>query len=154
MKWTIRAARPDDLPQLLSLYAYLHTAPPGQADDGNIAAAWREICADSRQTILLGCVDGAPVASLTVVIIPNLTHDARPYALVENVVTHADFRAKGYGTALLDAACALARRKNCYKVMLMTSRRDEKTLRFYENAGFDPADKRAFALRLEDTGGK
>ena len=150
MEWTVRLAHPDDLPQLLSLYAHLHTAPPGQPDDAGIAAMWRDICADRRQCILLGCIDDRPVASLTVVLVPNLTHGARPYALVENVVTHADFRGRGYGTALLRAACALARRENCYKVMLMTSRKDGKTLRFYENAGFNPRDKRAFVLRLEE----
>ena len=33
---------------------------------------------------------------------------------------------------------------NCYKVMLLTGRKDESTFRFYESAGFDRNAKQAF----------
>ncbi|MDD4796388.1 MAG: GNAT family N-acetyltransferase [Eubacteriales bacterium] len=148
MQWTIRPALPDDLPRLLALYAHLHAQAPQRIADEAVAAAWQAVCADSRQRILLGCADGLPIATLTVVLVPNLTHGGRPYALIENVVTHADFRRRGYGTALLREACAWAARQNCYKVMLMTGRHDQATLRFYQNAGFDPAGKHAFVLKI------
>ena len=42
---------------------------------------------------------------------------------------------------------ALAWRERCYKVMLMTGRKDEHTLRFYEQAGFDRHGKQAFVAK-------
>lgn len=35
-------------------------------------------------------------------IIPNLTRDIRPYTFIENVVTRADYRGKGYVTECLN----------------------------------------------------
>ena len=78
------------------------------------------------------------------VIIPNLTRGVRPYALVENVVTHKDYRNRGYATAVLQKAKQTAEESNCYKMMLLTGAKDEKTLRFYQKSGYNSSDKTAF----------
>lgn len=80
------------------------------------------------------------------VIVPNLTRDTGPFALIENVVTHADYRRHGHGGAVLDAALAAAWEAGCYKVMLMTGPRRESTLRFYERAGLERDSKTAFQI--------
>jgi len=48
--------------------------------------------------------DGKIVSSCTLAVIKNMTRSARPYGLIENVVTHLDYQKKGYGTAVLDKA--------------------------------------------------
>ena len=78
------------------------------------------------------------------VIIPNLTRNIRPYAFIENVVTHADYRGKGYATMCLNYAKELARKANCYKMMLLTGAKNDKTLDFYRKAGYNSDDKTAF----------
>jgi GNAT superfamily N-acetyltransferase len=80
-------------------------------------------------------------------IIPNLTRGAQPYGVIENVVTHPDFRRQGIGTRILQAALASAWERGCYKVMLMTGRKDEATLRFYQQAGFEAGVKTAFVAK-------
>jgi GNAT superfamily N-acetyltransferase len=82
------------------------------------------------------------------VIVPNLTHGQRPYALIENVVTDAAYRRRGLASACLAFAGETAKRENCYKIMLMTGAKDEGTLHFYEQAGFDRHEKTAFIRRL------
>lgn len=77
-------------------------------------------------------------------IVPNLTHNQRPYAFVENVVTSAAFRRRGLALACLDYAKNIALQANCYKIMLMTGSKQEGTLAFYERAGFNSGDKKAF----------
>lgn len=89
-------------------------------------------------------VDGTIVASCVLIVLRNLTRGARPYGLIENVVTHADHRGKGYGGVLLTAALKLAWGRKCYKVMLLTGRKDERTLRFYEKVGFIGGIKTGF----------
>jgi GNAT superfamily N-acetyltransferase len=78
------------------------------------------------------------------VIIPNLTHNQQPYALIENVITDSAYRNKGCATALLNYARDIALNNNCYKIMLLTGAKKESTLNFYERAGFNRNDKTAF----------
>lgn len=49
--------------------------------------------------------------------------------------------------SLLKHTLEQAWQAGCYKVMLLTGRKDEATLGFYESAGFDPNDKQAFVAR-------
>jgi GNAT superfamily N-acetyltransferase len=63
---------------------------------------------------------------------------------VENVVTSAKYRRNGLATACLDYARELARKENCYKMMLMTGSKDSGVLDFYEKAGYNSSDKTAF----------
>lgn len=61
-----------------------------------------------------------------------------------DVVTHGDYRRKGYATACLNYAEQIARENNCYKMMLLTGSKEESTLNFYRNAGYNSSDKTAF----------
>ena len=142
MAFTVREAEKSDLNALLSLYSFLHEeeAPPPE----RAASAWDAVCADGNHHVLLGELDGRPAASCVLVLIPNLTRGARPYGLIENVVTHPDFRRRGYAAALLDHASGLAREAGCYKVMLLTGHKDAATLNVYRRAGFNAEDKTAF----------
>jgi GNAT superfamily N-acetyltransferase len=97
-------------------------------------------------TILGGFIDGAPVSSCTLIVIPNLLRGGRSYALIENVVTHADHRQKGFGRTVLNRAVELAFSQSCYKVMLLTGSTNPATLRFYAESGF-ATTKTGFEIR-------
>lgn len=138
----IREAAQGDLEHLLSLYSYLHTEEPPERERAE--RAWTAILADPNHHVLLGLEDGQVISSCVLVVIPNLTRNARPYGLIENVVTHPDFRGGGRATALLKRAVTIAAAADCYKVMLLTGRKDDATLNFYRGAGFNSEDKTAF----------
>jgi predicted GNAT family acetyltransferase len=46
------------------------------------------------------------VSSCTFSLIPNLTRGARPYGIIENVITHPEHRKQGFGTHLLKKTLA------------------------------------------------
>ena len=135
MPVTIREIADDDLPALLCLYAHLHPEdemPPL----GEALPAWKTLRQDPNQRFFGAYWDDALAATCTLIVVPNLTRQMRPYALIENVVTHPDYRRRGYGAALLKHALEAAWKRGCYKVMLLTGSKTEATLRFYEQAGF------------------
>ena len=139
-----REAKKEDLAALLELYKHLNTNDIIPEMNESTLAIWEGILADKNHRVLFIEVDGSLVATCVLIIVPNLTRGARSYGLIENVVTHPDWRKKGYGKAVLDYAAEIAENHNCYKISLMTGCKDEPTLRFYENAGFNGTDKTAF----------
>ena len=143
----IREANKNDLNALLELYLYLHEdSIPNQ--DEHLENTWKQIMEDKNHHLIVNEVDGKIVSSCVCVIIPNLTRNVRPYAFVENVVTHADYRKKGYASECLDYARTIAKNENCYKMMLLTGSKKAETLRFYEKAGYNSKDKTAFVQWL------
>lgn len=96
---------------------------------------------------MLAEVAGVLASSCALAVIPNLSRSARPYGVIENVVTHADYRRTGLAHAVLQAALATAWAADCYKVMLATGSQQEATLRFYEQAGFHRGGKAFFEVR-------
>lgn len=143
----IREAKFEDLSQILELYLHLHETSVPEASE-ELCRAWQMITSDDNHHLIVCEEDGKIVSSCVCVIIPNLTRGVRPYAFVENVVTHADYRGKGYATACLHYARELAQKENCYKMMLLTGSQSLKTLAFYQNAGYSSTDKTAFIQRL------
>lgn len=139
----VREAVKEDLDELLHLYLFLHEKDiPEQAQ--HLQNVWNEIIGDKNHHIIVNVVDEKIVSSCVCVIIPNLTRNVRPYAFIENVVTHLDCRGKGYATECLNYAREIAKNQNCYKMMLLTGSKEQRTLDFYENAGYNSADKTAF----------
>jgi GNAT superfamily N-acetyltransferase len=140
----IRRVRFDELPSLLSLYRYLHPTDPELAITDDVERLWQRIASDPQLHYIVAEVNHQVVSTCTLTVIPNLTRNARPYGLVENVVTHPDSRRRGIGTKVLQESLALAWQQGCYKVMLLTGRNDEGTLRFYQQAGFEAGVKTGF----------
>ena len=139
----VREARKDDLDALLELYLFLHEDSIPEHDQ-HLRDTWNLIMKDENHHLIVNEADGQIISSCVCVIIPNLTRNVRPYAFVENVVTRQEYRGKGLATACLNYAKEIARKENCYKMMLLTGSKDPKTLRFYESAGYKSSDKTAF----------
>ncbi len=147
METHFRPVRADELASLLDLYQHLNADEPPLPAAEVLHQVWNTFLSDPKISCLVGETDGRLVASCTLVIIPNLTRAARPYGLIENVVTRSDYRQKGIGSALLRHALRLAWEQDCYKVMLLTGRKQEETLRFYEKAGFKRGVKTGFVAK-------
>lgn len=143
----IRHLQPSELQALLGLYKHLHERDDPLPPENVVETVWAEALANPRIKYFGGFSDGVLISSCTLTIIPNLTRACRPYGVIENVVTDTARRGQGWGKAILSHALGEAWRERCYKVMLLTGRKDEATLRFYERAGFDRHSKQAFVAK-------
>lgn len=134
----IRKARKTDANDLKVLYfEYLTHFPPKEEQDMNL---WGSMLSrfekDENMHLLVVEEDGKVVSSVQMAIVESLTHNVRPFAVVENVVTHVDYRNKGYASTLLEKATEIAKNRSCYKIFLETGSNRESTLNFYRNNGF------------------
>ncbi|RUL97441.1 GNAT family N-acetyltransferase [Rhizobium chutanense] len=143
--FTIRPAASDDLEGLAVLYHHLNPTDP--ILDGTIAEErFSAILAQPGMTVFIGFAGAHAAATATLIVVPNLTRGGASYALIENVVTHADHRRHGYACAVIGHAINEAWKAGCYKVMLLTGSKNPATLRFYENCGFI-SDKTGYQIR-------
>lgn len=143
----VRLIREDELAELLHLYKHLNADDP-DVEPEKISDLWQAILDDPMMRIMVVEMNGKLAASCVVTVIRNLTRGARPYALIENVVTHADFRRRGFGRMVLDKAVEFAKTHHCYKVMLLTSSKEDSVHQFYESCGFSRGEKTGYIMRM------
>lgn len=146
----IRKATRADAHDLKVLYfEYLTNFPPKEGQDmnlwGNLLEKFNK---DENMHLLVVEEEGKVVSSVQMAIIESLTHNVRAFAVIENVVTHIDYRNKGYASALLEKASEIAKEHRCYKVFLETGSNKESTLNFYKNNGFVIDEKHSCLKRL------
>ena len=144
----VREANKEDLKEILELYLCLHEESIPEESD-YLLSTWKQIIEDENHHLIVNEINGKIVSSCVCVIIPNLTRNVRPYAFVENVVTHTDFRGQGLASECLEYAKQIAQQNNCYKMMLLTGSKKKETLDFYTHAGYNSTDKTAFIQWLD-----
>lgn len=136
----IRDADSSDLPQLCELLAQLGEDPPmvpGRAEQAALAA----MLTLPGLTLLVAEQDARLVGTITLVVVPNLTHGSRPWAQLENMVVDRSRRSTGVGRGLMDQALAIAREAGRYKMQLQSANARAGAHRFYEREGFSPSSK-------------
>jgi len=144
---TVREAKPSDLKNLLKLYEDLHAEDEALPDEPTLNQVWAEMLDDPRHHVFLVEADGELVSSCILQTVPNLTRGAKPYGLIENVVTRRNRRGQGYASRLLEHVLKTAWNESCYKVMLLTGRDDERVFRVYEKVGFKRGIKTGFIAK-------
>ena len=147
MQAIVRELGERDLPDLLALYEHLHAQDTPLPAEEMVAEIWRTLMADPRQIYIGACFGERLVSACNAVIVPNLTRGARPYALVENVVTDREYRRRGLARRTLQALMDECWVRGCYKIMLMSNTRRTEAHAFYEALGFDAGAKKAFVAR-------
>ncbi|MES2730767.1 MAG: GNAT family N-acetyltransferase [Bacteroidota bacterium] len=144
----VRRIKEDELEKLLSLYKHLHANEDEVSPEALSEAGQRIFTNDSTFIYFVIEKDDLLVSSCNLSIIPNLTRGARSIGLIENVVTHIDYRKQGLGKKVIEHTINYARAKNCYKVMLLSNAHKTEAHQFYERLGFDSGAKKGFIINL------
>jgi len=146
-KMSIREAGKEDLGSILELYRHLHEIDDPLPSPEVLNKMWAEIMDNPALYYFFVDYEQKPVCSCTLSIIPNLTRGARPYGVIENVITHPDYRGRGLAKAILRHTLDKAWQQGCYKVMLLSSSFREGAHLLYEKVGFNKEDKIGFVAK-------
>ncbi|MBN2240433.1 MAG: GNAT family N-acetyltransferase [Dehalococcoidales bacterium] len=140
---SIRKAMEKDLPRLIELYEQL--AQGGAPDEKNPteltdrhSKALSDIFALPGFEVIVAEEGDTVIGTMTLSIIPNLTHGGLPWAIVENVVVDSTCRRTGVGKMLMDYVVEKATEAGCYKVQLMSDKRRTESHKFYQSIGYQP----------------
>ncbi len=147
----VRPAWGADLEDLLRLYAELADSPTGAtpSDDPAAPRALAAVLADPARHLVVAVLDELIVGTADLLIAQNLTHGARPWGIVENVVVSPAMRRQGVASALFEHLLNLAREADCYKVQLLSGKQRVEAHRFYRAIGFEPVAE-GFKLYLDE----
>ncbi|MBN2419905.1 MAG: GNAT family N-acetyltransferase [Deltaproteobacteria bacterium] len=142
----IREANKKDYNQIMALYQQLQPEDP-VVEECKGKSVFESLIKSNNNIIIVAEIEDTIVSSCYLNLIPNLTRNAKPYAVIENVITEMNHRNKGIGKKVLEYALNKAWQSGCYKVMLLTGKKDESTLNFYKACGLESGIKTAFIAK-------
>ncbi len=141
-KVIIRRATESDIARIVELYRQLvittsqaEQSQPTSSD--NYRRVFSQICRQTGYELMVAECDGEVVGTLVLLIMPNLSHNALPWALVENVVVDEKYRRQGIGRLLIEYAIVRAKTAGCYRIVLSSDIRRHEAHEFYRSLGFE-----------------
>lgn len=135
-------ATAEDIPRILELYRQMALTSKEAEDQLNCSPddyrqVFGEIDNSPGYELLVAEDDGGQViGSLALFIVPNLSHGARPWAIIENVIVEEALRRQGVGRRLMEYAINRAKEAGCYRVSLDSNKNREAAHQFYLAMGF------------------
>jgi len=92
---------------------------------------------DSSYIILVARENDEVLGSVMGIICMDLVKECQPFMVIENVVVKSRFRGKGVGVSLMHQLENIARSRNCYYTMLVSSGYRKDAHKFYEAIGYE-----------------
>ena len=137
----VRVATEEDITRILELYhqlaIYTSQAELRQSPSlDDYRRVFVEICALPGHELLVAEDEGEVVGTMVLLIVPNLSHSALPWALVENIVVDKRCQRQGIGKLLMNYAIARAKETGCFKLVLSSDKRRKEAHQFYRSLGF------------------
>jgi GNAT superfamily N-acetyltransferase len=146
----VRLATEKDITPILDLYHELtihitQIESSRNSSPADVRKVFNEICADPRHELFVIEDQGKVVGTVVLLIVPNLSHSATPWAIVENLVVSEKYRRRGFGRMLLEHVITRARKKGCHRIELCSDMRREEAHRLYHAVGFEAS---AYGFRI------
>ncbi|WP_226664728.1 GNAT family N-acetyltransferase [Microbulbifer aggregans] len=143
---TIRLCREDDLLGLLKLYSELRPHDP-LVDPDEASKCWEALLSSPSAKLFVAEIDGELASTCQLGIVPTITNGARPFGIIEHVVTAEQFKRRGLSQMVMEKALEEAWESGCYKVMLLSGESRAAAHKLYEKLGFKSGVERGFVIK-------
>jgi GNAT superfamily N-acetyltransferase len=130
----LRPVTERELPLLADILAELDGNTPFPVE--HVRENWLEMRRFPDYVVYFAEAGGEIVGTLSLNVFPVLSGAMRSEAIAEAVVIRPQYRGRGLGRALMQAALTLAADKGAYKLALSSNLRRLDAHRFYEGMGF------------------
>jgi GNAT superfamily N-acetyltransferase len=142
----IRIATINDLQGVLTLYKELRPLDP-DVEINFANEKWAEIINDTKTYVVVAEIDGELASTCALSLNNSIANGARPFAIIEHVITSDRFRRRGLSRQVLEFSLSLAWQKNCYKVMLLSGEKLQSAHALYESVGFKSGIEKGFVIK-------
>ncbi|MGO2127366.1 MAG: GNAT family N-acetyltransferase [Pseudoalteromonas prydzensis] len=142
----IRVAKKDDLTAILKLYKELRPADPEL--ESNLAnQTWLAMIEDPQTFLIVADIAGELASTCALTINKSIANGARPFAIIEHVITAQKFRRQGLSRQVLEFAINTAWQQNCCKVMLLSGEKLTAAHALYESVGLQADIEKGFVIK-------
>lgn len=133
----VRVAGEFDLDRVLAVH---EAHDPSRARTGAEFATWERMQRTPDLTVYLAEIDGEPIGTASLLLMPNVTYACAPSGFIEAVVVVPAQRRRGVAMAMLRRVLADAGDAGCDKVQLVSHKRHagDGAHSLYLSAGFEP----------------
>jgi GNAT superfamily N-acetyltransferase len=142
----VRRAEASDLTGIRALYRELRPNDPELAPEA-ARDAFANLLAQNDLDVVVCEADQVLVATCMLATIPNLASGARPFGVIEHVVTLSIQRRRGYARLVLEHTLARAWSRGCYKVVLLSGVERAEAHQLYASVGFAGNIERGFVAK-------
>jgi len=139
----IRLAKVNDIPRIIQLYDEL-VITTSRIEWGKVKPSLvdyqktlNEINTIPGYELLIAEENDEILGSMVLLIMPNLSHRASPWALVENIIIDPKQQRRNVGRKLMEYAVRRAKDKGCYKIILNSNKKRRGAHKFYRSLGFE-----------------
>ncbi len=148
----IRRCSADDLVALLSIHTRQGNRAEGPPTSVEMTT-WATMMSTIGLSVYLAELDGSPIGTTSMMLMPNLTYACAPTAFIEGVAVVPDKRRLGVATAMLRTALSDAANAGADKVQLLAHKRHatDGAHALYAALGFQP-EAEGFRLYLKTPG--
>jgi N-acetylglutamate synthase-like GNAT family acetyltransferase len=141
----IREAEPTDKDKLSELYRML---VPNSKKMNILEEQIETIRRDPNNFLFVYDEEGEILGTVTLNICLQAMHGTRPYAVVENIIVHENYRSKYIGQKLLKYAEDYCGELNCHRIMLLSNSTRKRAHQFFKREGYDGLVSKAFKKYL------
>lgn len=142
----IRKAKKSDLKFILELHKQLSLTNEETLSLEKAEYLFEQIEKYPSYSIFVALIEERIVGTFALLIMDNLAHMGMPSGIIEDVVVEDSERESGIGKEMMHFAMQQCAEKGCYKMMLSTNTKRERTHKFYEDLGFE---KHGFSYTLK-----
>jgi GNAT superfamily N-acetyltransferase len=134
----IRRAKESDLRAIEKLLEDLINAMDDTEgiDTGTALENCERLLNDAGSHFLVAAREGTPVGFINFTVRQTILHQG-PSALIDELVVAEEYRGKGVGRQLVQAAIEKCRRLGCSEVEVSTEKTNLKARKFYKQYGFE-----------------
>ena len=134
----VREATKSDLPVIEQLLKGLVNAIEDTEgiDTGIAIKTWERLLNNAGSYFLVAEREGTPVGFINFMVRQTILHRS-PSALIDELVVAEEYRGKGVGKQLVQAAIEKCRQLGCCEIEVSTEKTNVEAREFYEKCGFE-----------------
>ena len=124
----------DDREKYYKLLQQLTDMDTAKITQENFADQIKLILSNPNHKIIIMTLNDEIIGSITILIEPKIIHGLSKVAHIEDVIVDKNYRSQNIGTRLMEYVVNIAKKENCYKVILNCGK---SNIGFYKKIGFN-----------------